>query len=173
MTIGRTLSLNTKAFVKLKMENAVNDPEQKHPDVDFPGGGATRSLTLSAVNDTRDDLWNPATGHKLSSSLEYAGGILGGDNSFAKLRAEACQYYQVRDGHILAGRVSAGYGLDELPDDERFRLGERRLSGATSTVTSRAIAWLWQTRNTVSTLPKVCRVCCSAMRGRRGTPMAP
>lgn len=123
VTIGRTLSLNTKAFVKLKMENAVNDPEQKHPDVDFPGGGATRSLTLSAVNDTRDDLWNPATGHKLSSSLEYAGGILGGDNSFAKLRAEACQYYQVRDGHILAGRVSAGYGLDELPDDERFRLG--------------------------------------------------
>jgi outer membrane protein insertion porin family len=123
VTVGRALSLNTKAFVKFKMENAVNTSVKPEHADEIPAGGTTRSLTLSAVNDTRDDLWNPATGHKLSSSLEYAGGILGGDNDFAKLNGEACQYYQVRDGHILAGRVSAGYGLDGLPDDERFRIG--------------------------------------------------
>jgi outer membrane protein insertion porin family len=123
VTVGRTLSLNTKAFVKFKMENAINIAAESEYADQIPPGGTTRSLTLSAVNDTRDDLWNPATGHKLSSSLEYAGGILGGDNDFAKLQGEACQYYQVRDGHILAGRVSAGYGFDGLPVDERFRIG--------------------------------------------------
>ena len=33
--------------------------------------GITRSLTVSAVNDTRDDLWNPTSGHRLTGSVEY------------------------------------------------------------------------------------------------------
>lgn len=125
VTVGRTLSLNTRAFLKFKMDNAITralspvDPDQ---EANIPEGGITRSLTVSAVNDTRDDLWNPTSGHRLTGSVEYAGGLLGGDNNFTKLEGQGSAYFQVRDGHVLAGRVSSGLGI-ELPEQERFRLG--------------------------------------------------
>lgn len=125
VTLGRTLSLNTKAFLKFKMDNAVTravDPTQEGAG-DIPKGGVTRSLTASAVNDSRDDLWDPSSGHRITGSVEYAGGILGGDNSFSKVEGEGSAYYQVRDGHVLAGRIGAGFGLSSLPEQERFRLG--------------------------------------------------
>lgn len=125
VTVGRTLSLNTKAYLRLKMDNAVTratDPTQEGAG-DIPKGGITRSLTVSAVNDTRDDLWNASSGHRLSGSVEYAGGVLGGDNAFTRVEGEGSAYYQVRDGHVLAGRLSAGFGVNPLPDQERFKLG--------------------------------------------------
>ncbi|MCR4424731.1 MAG: BamA/TamA family outer membrane protein [Firmicutes bacterium] len=122
-TIGRTLSLNTKAFLKLKLENTINTAADPAFEDQVPEDGITRSLTLSAVNDMRDDLWNPSSGHRLSGSLEYAGGILGGDNNFTKIEAEGSKYVQVADGHILAARLAAGYGFGDLPEQEKFKLG--------------------------------------------------
>jgi outer membrane protein insertion porin family len=121
--VGRTLSLNTRAFLKFKMDNAVTralDPDEQD---NIPTGGITRSLTVSAVNDTRDDLWSPTSGHRLTGSVEYAGGMLGGDHSFTKVEGEGSAYFQVRDGHVLAGRISSGFGISTLPEQERFRLG--------------------------------------------------
>ena len=123
VTVGRTLSLNTRAFLKFKMDNAVTralDPDEQD---NIPTGGITRSLTVSAVNDTRDDLWSPTSGHRLTGSVEYAGGMLGGDHSFTKVEGEGSAYFQVRDGHVLAGRISSGFGISTLPEQERFRLG--------------------------------------------------
>jgi outer membrane protein insertion porin family len=123
VTVGRTLSLNTRAFLKFKMDNAVTRALDSAEQENIPQGGITRSLTVSAVNDTRDDLWDPTSGHRLTGSVEYAGGVLGGDSSFTKVEGEGSAYYQVRDGHVLAGRLSSGFGIDTLPERERFRLG--------------------------------------------------
>ncbi|MEA4884953.1 MAG: BamA/TamA family outer membrane protein [Clostridia bacterium] len=123
VTIGRSLSLNTTASLKLRIENAVNTAVNPEDQLLTPAGGNTRSLTLSAQNDTRDDLWNPAAGHRVTGSVEYAGGLLGGDASFSKVEAEGSIYRQVREGHILAGRVSGGFGLAALPEDQQFKLG--------------------------------------------------
>ncbi|HPU75164.1 MAG TPA: BamA/TamA family outer membrane protein [Bacillota bacterium] len=123
VTVGHTLSLNTKAFLKFKMDNAVTRAINPDQQGSIPEGGITRSLTASAVNDTRDDLWNPTSGHRLTGSIEYAGGVLGGDYNFTKVEGEGSAYYQVRDGHVLAGRISSGFGVTALPEQERFRLG--------------------------------------------------
>lgn len=123
LSLGRSLSLNTRAFLKLKLDNAVNKAADSAYDDVIPKGGITRSVTLSAVNDARNDLWNPSKGYRLSGSVEYAGGILGGDNNFTKLEAEGAAYLQLHEKHILAGRLSGGSGISALPDHERFRIG--------------------------------------------------
>ncbi|OPZ64891.1 MAG: Outer membrane protein assembly factor BamA precursor [Firmicutes bacterium ADurb.Bin506] len=123
VSLGTSLSLNTKVFLKLKMDNVVNTTSDPAGPEGLPAGGITRSITLSAVNDARNDLWNPSDGHRLSGSIEYAGGILGGDYSFTKVQAEGAGYVQIHDGHVLAGRVSGGWGLTPLPEQERFILG--------------------------------------------------
>ncbi len=123
LSLGTSLSLNTKAFLKLKMDNVVNTTSDPAGPESLPPGGITRSVTLSAVNDARNDLWNPSDGHRLSGSIEYAGGVLGGDNHFTKVQAEGAGYLQIHDGHVLAGRVSGGWGLAPLPEQERFSLG--------------------------------------------------
>ena len=122
LSLGTSLSLNTKAFLKLKMTTLSTRPIHSRAR-EPPPGGITRSVTLSAVNDARNDLWNPSDGHRLSGSIEYAGGVLGGDNHFTKIQAEGAGYLQIHDGHVLAGRVSGGWGLAPLPEQERFSLG--------------------------------------------------
>lgn len=123
LSLGTSVSLNTKVFLKLKLDNVVNTVSDPDAPEGLPEGGMTRSVTLSAVNDARNDLWNPSGGHRLSGSIEYAGGLLGGDNSFTKLQAEGAGYLKIHDGHVLAGRVSGGWGLTPLPEQERFVLG--------------------------------------------------
>lgn len=123
VSLGTKLSLNTRAYVKFKWDNAVNTPADPDMADKIPPDGVTRSITLSAVNDERNDLWNPSAGHRLSGSIEYAGGLLGGDNHFTKLQAEGSGYLQVHEGHVLAARVSGGWGLTDLPEQERFVLG--------------------------------------------------
>lgn len=124
-SFGRSLGLNTQAYLTLRIENTMNfatdDKDENNEKI--PDGGNTRSLTLSAVTDKRDDLWNPHNGYRLNGSLEYAGGVLGGDSNFVKAQASGSGYWEFVDGHVLAGRISGGTSVDVLPDSEKFAIG--------------------------------------------------
>ncbi len=100
-----------------------------------PGFIASETTTSSITNifsfDTRNSFFRPTRGMRLVSSLEYAGGGLGGDNNFWKFRQDATVYFPgLLRKHYLAVNVSYGrvdpIGDNRVPDFERFFLGGER-----------------------------------------------
>jgi len=101
------------------------------------GEYTTRSLYLSALRDTRDDLFDPKRGSSQDLSWKVAGGVLGGNYSFHRASFSSSWYSPVW-GVVLATRFKVGFAepfgetrgitpLERIPFEERFRTG-----GATS-----------------------------------------
>jgi outer membrane protein insertion porin family len=94
---------------------------------DMVGRSVTSSLTFDITRDSRDRRFNAREGSVNSLSVEYAGGVLGGDNYFTKYRAKSAWFFpffwdaafclQGRWGYIE--KRSGG----ELPVYEKFFLG--------------------------------------------------
>jgi outer membrane protein insertion porin family len=87
----------------------------------------TSSLTLGIGRDSRDQLWNTTKGSINSISMEYTGGILGGDCAFSKYMALSTWYFPVLWKTVLMTRGNLGYIVGRkggwLPVYEKFRLG--------------------------------------------------
>lgn len=85
--------------------------------------GTTRSIIFQHVTDTRDNIYNPTTGGKVSLSAEF-GGWLGGDFNFQKYDIEHQQFYKAGNhSQVWAGKVAYGYGHGDLTEFNQFRLG--------------------------------------------------
>ncbi|MEP7011037.1 MAG: outer membrane protein assembly factor BamA [Acidobacteriota bacterium] len=88
------------------------------------------SLKPFYLYDSRDNPFEPVRGKKISLSLEYAGGFLGGDNYFLRPEAGISYFHPIFRGSaktIFATNVEAGliHNLDKfaLPFNELYRLG--------------------------------------------------
>jgi outer membrane protein insertion porin family len=89
-------------------------------------GTRITSLVSGAVTrDSRDNVMAPTSGGQLSMVLDVAG--LGGDTRFVKMTGSVTQFKPIWLGHIVSGRVQAGYGFgwggEEIPIFERFYMG--------------------------------------------------
>ena len=85
--------------------------------------GLTRSVILEHVTDTRDNIYNPATGNKVNLSLEL-GGALGGDFDFQKASIEHQHYLKAGDhDQVWALRAMYGYGHGDMTEFNQFRVG--------------------------------------------------
>jgi len=93
--------------------------------VEQVGTRVTSAASGGLGRDSRDNAIAPTKGGQNSLTAEFAG--LGGDSKYVKTGAFVTQYYPIWLGHILAGRVEAGYGFgwadEPLPVFERFYLG--------------------------------------------------
>ena len=93
--------------------------------VEQVGTRVTSAASGGVGRDSRDNAIVPTKGGQSSLTAEFAG--LGGDSKYVKTGAFVTQYYPIWLGHILAGRVEAGYGFgwadEPLPVFERFYLG--------------------------------------------------
>ncbi len=93
--------------------------------VEQVGTRVTSAASGGVGRDSRDNAIVPTKGGQNSLTAEFAG--LGGDSKYVKTGAFVTQYYPIWLGHILAGRVEAGYGFgwadEPLPVFERFYLG--------------------------------------------------
>ena len=93
--------------------------------VEQVGTRVTSAASGGLGRDSRDNAIAPTKGGQNSLTAEFAG--LGGDSKYVKTGAFITQYYPIWLGHILAGRVEAGYGVgwadERLPVFERFYLG--------------------------------------------------
>jgi outer membrane protein insertion porin family len=92
---------------------------------------ATSSLTSIYSIDTRNNFFRPTRGFRVQTSLEYAGGVLGGDNWFVKPRLDATLYLPgLARRHYLGLNASysyvTGFGGRVVPFFERFYLGGER-----------------------------------------------
>jgi len=98
---------------------------------DEEGTRSTSAVTLGLTRDSRDVVAAPSRGGFTVLTLDLAG--FGGDSRFVKTVGSTTYFKPIWLGHILSGRVEAGYGFgwgedgltgrDELPIFERFYLG--------------------------------------------------
>ena len=114
LRLGKPLTDYTRAYAKYRNTNYTQ--EGKDPT-------RIRSLIFSLYNNTADHPYNPTTGWRNTLTTEFAGRLLGGDQDFTKLEQESIRYFKMRKGHTLALRLSTGYGIGELPEIDKFRVG--------------------------------------------------
>lgn len=128
LQIGRPIYEDIMGSVKFKYEHTTltyQDGNDDDFDPDKPkDSGDTRSLTFSAARDTTDNIFNPHTGNRITASLEYAGQLLGGKNSFTKYNFEVAQYYPgFKQDHTWAFRLKTGLSPHNLPKYEEYAVG--------------------------------------------------
>ncbi len=89
------------------------------------GRNYVSTVSTSATFDSRNSKFDPTTGYVLFSSMDLAGGVLGGDKDFYRLQGGASYYWPHGGRFVLESRTRAGivqaYGnSDEVPIFERF-----------------------------------------------------
>ncbi len=138
-TIGGSISggrgfryyVRTRVTYKLTTTN-VYDIEEDADETIFEAEGTslTSSLIATTSRDTTDNNLDPTRGTRTNFSVEYAGGVLGGDNDFYKTMFSWAYYYKLPQEMVFAFRSEFDYGDglegQELPFYERFRLGGSR-----------------------------------------------
>ena len=117
-----TLKNRTDSHVKHISGEDYSDPV-KYPTYLQDNFGTTRSVTLSRVFDSRDNVFNATEGKRYSLSAEFAGKSLGGDFNFNKYIAEGRQYIKVGKSQVVALRLTAGYADGNMPDSGKFAVG--------------------------------------------------
>ena len=129
--LGRSIALNTKAYLKYNYEDSKYKEEiegtnpKEYKDVDEN----IRSLTFKTIRDTRDNFLNPKDGSRQEISFERAGGILGGDADFSKYYADLRRYIPSGKNNNWAFRLKVGGSNGALPDTREFYLRETLLDG--------------------------------------------
>ncbi|MEE8185142.1 MAG: outer membrane protein assembly factor BamA [Thermodesulfobacteriota bacterium] len=121
---------DTRAFISYKDEDVdvtdVSDTASSSIK-DQEGESKTRSLSGLIKRDTRDDAFFPTEGSIVSLSVEYAGGLLGGDNNFLKYVTNAIKFFPLPLNTTISLRGELGYIYDfyntPIPIYERFFLG--------------------------------------------------
>lgn len=83
--------------------------------------GTTRSVTFEHVTDTRDNVYNPMSGSRLSLSGEFAG--FGGDFDFQKYTVDGQRYIRAGRSQVWALRARYGIGNGDISEFNQYRIG--------------------------------------------------
>ncbi|WP_408014404.1 BamA/OMP85 family outer membrane protein [Selenomonas montiformis] len=129
LTLGRPVSEYSTNYVTLRNRK---DQYVRHVDDGWYASrkgtawerdnfGTTRSVTLEHVTDTRDNIYNPTTGGRISLSGEVAG--LGGDFDFQKMTIEDQRYHKVGHAQVLALRAQYGIGHGHISEFNQYKVG--------------------------------------------------
>lgn len=131
LTFGRPASEYSTNYITFKDRT---DSYMAHVDGDTNYGdgthaqylkdnfGETRSITLAHTTDTRDNIYNPKEGAKVTVSGEFAG-IAGGDFDYNKYTFEDHHYFKVGRNHVIATRGTLGYATGSMPEAALFDAG--------------------------------------------------
>lgn len=84
--------------------------------------GTTRSVTFGTIFDSRDNIYDPHEGKRMSYSVEW-GGAFGGDFDFVKLSTDYRYYYRAGGENVWALNLGAGYADGDMPLSQRFAMG--------------------------------------------------
>lgn len=131
LSFGRPVSEYSTNYITLKnrtdkyIEHVSGDTNygdgthQQYLDDNF---GNTRSITLAHTTDTRDNIYNPTEGAKVSISGEFAG-LAGGDFDYDKYTFDDRHYFKVGRAHVIATRATVGYATGSMPEAAQFDAG--------------------------------------------------
>lgn len=114
-----TLRNRTDTYVHHKSGANRSTPRWKAwRDANF---GTTRSITLQRVTDTRDNIYNPTSGGRMSLEAEFAG--FGGDFNYQKFTAEDKRFFKVGRAQTIALRGQLGYARGSISESNLYKLG--------------------------------------------------
>ena len=85
--------------------------------------GTINSITWQKVYDSRDNIYEPTRGRRISYTAQWAGHGLGGDFDFYKFTAEMRAYKKVGSKNVLAFRARGGFIQGDAPYSQLFTLG--------------------------------------------------
>lgn len=85
--------------------------------------GRINSATWQKVYDSRDNIYEPTRGRRISYTAQWAGHGLGGDFDFYKFTAETRMYKKLGAKNVLAFRARAGFIQGDAPYSQLFTLG--------------------------------------------------
>ena len=85
--------------------------------------GRINSITWQKVYDSRDNIYDPTRGRRISYTAQWAGHGLGGDFDFYKFTAEARMYKKLGAKNVLAFRARGGFIQGDAPYSQLFTLG--------------------------------------------------
>jgi outer membrane protein assembly factor BamA len=130
INIGRLLGTFSRFDVAYGLEDITYVPTAA--GFGLPSTARTSSILSVYTFDTRNNFFRPTHGIRLQSSVEYAGGFLGGDYNFVKFRQDGTLYMRgFARRHYAA--LNASYGYVEpfgdsafVPQYERYYLGGER-----------------------------------------------
>ena len=121
-TYGHPLSDDLRLFGTLRHETIeiLQDSSSEYTPIGL-GTGALNSIGISALYDTRDDIFNPHVGTFANGSINVAG--FGGDFNFEKYTLEGRYYVPLGENHTLAMRAWGGMVTGDAPITEYFYAG--------------------------------------------------
>lgn len=131
LSFGRPVSEYSTNYITLKnrtdtyvahVDGDTNYGDGTHADYLKDNFGTTRSVTLAHTTDTRDNIYNPTEGAKVSVSGEFAG-LAGGDFDYDKYTFEDHHYFKVGRNHVIATRATLGYANGSMPEAAQFDAG--------------------------------------------------
>jgi outer membrane protein insertion porin family len=106
----------------------IRDPDEVSQVIkDMEGKNVTSSITLGITRNSKDKPWNTTKGSVNSLSIEYAGGVLGGNVYFNKYTGVSTWYYPLWWDTVIMTQGRLGYVVQrpggDLPTYEKFFLG--------------------------------------------------
>ncbi|MCP4683475.1 MAG: outer membrane protein assembly factor BamA [Desulfobacterales bacterium] len=132
ISFGYPLTKNrlTRATVRYGLDHSdiSGVPDDASEEVrEMEGQNVTSSITLGISRDSRDEPWNTHKGSLNSFSVEYAGGVLGGDVYFTKYRLRSAWYFPLFWNTVFLAAGNCGYvqksSGGKLPIYQKFQLG--------------------------------------------------
>ncbi|SUP42499.1 BamA/OMP85 family outer membrane protein [Veillonella criceti] len=111
-------------------DNAKINSDGQREELDFAGKnyidnnfGRTNSVTWQKVYDSRDNIYDPKRGQRLSGTVQWAGHGLGGDFDYYKFTGEYRSYKQIGKNQVLAFRGRIGWAQGDVPFSALYTLG--------------------------------------------------
>ena len=122
ITYGRPLNDDLRLFGTLRHETIeiLRDPNSFFEPIGL-GTGRLNAVGLSALYDTRDDIFNPHVGTFANAAINVAG--FGGDFAFTKYTLEGRYYIPLAQNHTIALRAWGGLVTGDAPITEFFFAG--------------------------------------------------
>lgn len=99
-------------------------------DYDFAGKnyiennfGRTNSVSWQKVYDSRDNIYDPKRGKRVSATVQWAGHGLGGDFDYYKFTGEYRNYKAIGNNQVIAFRARLGWAQGDVSYSALYTLG--------------------------------------------------
>lgn len=85
--------------------------------------GRTNSVSWQKVYDSRDNIYDPKRGKRVSTTIQWAGHGLGGDFDYYKFTGEYRNYKAIGNNQVIAFRARLGWAQGDVPYSALYTLG--------------------------------------------------
>lgn len=85
--------------------------------------GRTNSVSWQKVYDSRDNIYDPKRGKRVSATVQWAGHGLGGDFDYYKFTGEYRNYKAIGNNQVIAFRARLGWAQGDVPYSALYTLG--------------------------------------------------